>query len=116
MESARTVLAAAPEKDRQEAIRTAVNLALEGETREDLLVRMLPMGRYTYVMIHLLEPPDPPADGVRHWDAARSRLAAELRAVDERCLFDLIVTSKRWWMNDTVLEPPEEYATPRGKG
>lgn len=114
VESAKAVMQAAPDDELQNKIRAAVERGLEGEEREDLLLRMMPLGRFLYVMVHLRVKPAPSKDGVAHWDEVRSRVAAELRPVRERIVFDVIVVSKRWWMNDVEEEPQDEWV-PRRK-
>lgn len=92
------VLLAAPDPRTQERIRDLVETVLEPEDGQELAIRMLPVGRFLYLQIHVLVPAGTEVRVIDACDALRARLYGALKQVHPRLTLDVIFTADRRWI------------------
>ena len=94
----REVLFAAPDPEMQVHIRELVEGALDPEDRDRIFVRMLPVGRFLYLQVHVLVPRDNEARRIDEFDAVRNRMYEAVKHVHPRLMLDVIFTGDERWL------------------
>lgn len=93
----REMVMAAPAEAQQADVRSRVEGATGDLPVEMLRVRMAPIGRYFYVMVHVILPADWQPTSLRQIDDARCRVARALEGIHARPVLDVLFTSDRRW-------------------
>jgi predicted Co/Zn/Cd cation transporter (cation efflux family) len=97
-ENLREVLFAAPDEEMQIRIRELVEGALEPQDGDRIFVRMLPVGRFLYLQVHVLVPRDNEAMQITYHDAIRDRVYDAVRHVHPGLTLDVIFTGDERWL------------------
>ena len=91
------VLLSAPDVATQEKIRERVETILKSKEVDDITIRMLPVGRFLYLQIHVLLLPGTKVHLIDECDAVRSELNDALADIHERLSLDVIFTADKRW-------------------
>lgn len=93
----REVLQVAPQEKDQALVRAAVEKAVADLPTREIQIRMVKVGRYFYVLTHLLLPEDWKPESARTLDAIRCRIATALRDVPLQLVTDTVFTADPLW-------------------
>ena len=96
-ENLREVLQVAPERDEQREVTSRVEQALSDLPTREIQVRMAKIGRFFYVMTHVVLPHDWEPPRVTELDDVRCRIAKALEAVPLRVVTDTVFTADARW-------------------
>ena len=91
------VLLSAPDKATQQKIRERVETILKSKEIDEITIRMLPVGRFLYLQIHVLVSPGTKVHLIEECDALRGRLDDALADIHERLNLDVIFTADKRW-------------------
>lgn len=91
------VLMSAPDEATQQKIRERVEAVLQPGKEDEIAIRILPVGRFLYLQVHVLVPPGTEVRVIDECDAVRDHLAKKLRALHERLILDVIFTADKRW-------------------
>lgn len=91
------VLMSAPDEKVQQEIRERVASVLPPVEGEEIIIRMLPVGRFLYLQVHVLVLPGTEVGVIDQCDSIREQLALKLADVHERLTLDVIFTADRRW-------------------
>ena len=92
------VLLAAPDPEVQRRIRDRVEAVLPPGGEEEVSIRMVPVGRFLYLQIHVLVPSGTEARAIDECDAVRLRLYNALNEIYPRLVLDVAFTADRRWL------------------
>lgn len=92
------IIQVAPERDDQEMVEERVNATLGDLPRRKTVVRMMKVGRYFYVMVHVILEPDYAVGRVTDLDAVRTRVAGSLKDIPHRLVVDTVFTADERWV------------------
>lgn len=96
-ENLREVLQVAPPVNDQQAVRTAIEGAVADLPTREVQVRMVKVGRFFYVLTHVLLPEDWRPESTGALDAVRCRIARSLTEVPLRLVTDTVFTADAHW-------------------
>lgn len=99
-ENFKQVLQVAPEPEVQAEVRSLISDAARLEEDWRLKVRMVHMGRFFYVLVHIIMPPETRVESVADMDAIRSRLKQSLAGFHHRPVVDTVFTADDRWTGD----------------
>ncbi|MEA3301959.1 MAG: cation diffusion facilitator family transporter [Pseudomonadota bacterium] len=97
-ENLREVLMQAPSPEMQAEIRQKIVQAVEPVAEEQLYIRMLPVGRFLYLQVHILLPADAPLQGIEECDRVRERIHEGLKELHPRLTLDVVFTADERWL------------------
>ncbi len=97
-ENLREVLMQAPDPEIQSEVKQRIDEAVEPADDEEIFIRMLPVGRFLYLQVHILLPADAPMHGIGECDALRKRIHEQLKGLHPRLTLDVIFTADRRWL------------------
>ncbi|MCP3869648.1 MAG: cation transporter [Gammaproteobacteria bacterium] len=92
------VLLTAPEPELQLKIRGLVEQAYDPGEDGRIFVRMLPVGRFMYLQVHVLLSPDSPNTAITEYDGVRQRIHEAVKGVHPRLSLDVIFTADERWL------------------
>lgn len=97
-ENLREVLMQAPSPEIQAEIRERVEQAVKPAAEEQIYIRMLPVGRFLYLQVHILLPADAPLRGISECDSVRERIHEGLKDLHPRLTLDVVFTANERWL------------------
>ena len=97
-ENLREVLMQAPDADIQTEIKKRIEQAVKPAADEQIYIRMLPVGRFLYLQVHILLPANAPPQGISECDRVRERIHAGLKDLHPRLTLDVIFTADERWV------------------
>ena len=97
-ENLREVLMQAPSAEIQAEIRERIEQAVKPAPEEQIFIRMLPVGRFLYLQVHILLPADAPMHGIGECDALREHIHENTADLHPRLILDVIFTADRRWI------------------
>lgn len=98
-ENLREVLFAAPGQEMQVQIRGLVVGAFEPRDDERIFVRMLPVGRFLYLQVHVLVSRENLASRIDEQDRVRDRIYEAVRHIHPGLTLDVIFTGDERWLD-----------------
>jgi predicted Co/Zn/Cd cation transporter (cation efflux family) len=101
----RQVFQMAPEEPVRRAVYDRVEKVLRGIATDESKLRIIRIGRFLYVAIHVMVAPDAATGGVPELDAIRDRLRESLSDLDERVIVEAIFTRDERYLNFDLLAP-----------
>ena len=107
----REILQVAPEREDQEEVRKRVTSAVADLPVEKVDVRMVKMGRYFYVMVHVILLEDYRVNRIGSLDAVRCEIRRSISDVPLRLVTDIIFTADERWaiaVDDRLCEQSTE--------
>jgi cation diffusion facilitator family transporter len=103
-ENFRQVLLVAPVREEQEDIRRRVAEGL-GELRvAKTVTHMVEVGRFGYLLIHVVLPEEAASTGVGDLDAVRARIEKALEGVHPRLVIDVVFTTEERFAGDVPVD------------
>jgi predicted Co/Zn/Cd cation transporter (cation efflux family) len=94
----REVLMQAPSAEIQTEIRERIEQAIKPAAEEQIYIRMLPVGRFLYLQIHILLPADARLHGINECDSIRERIHENLKDFHPRLTLDVVFTADERWV------------------
>ena len=94
----REVLMQAPSPEIQTEIREHIEQAVKPADDEEIFIRMLPVGRFLYLQVHILLPADAPLRGIGECDSIRERIHEGLKEFHPRLTLDVVFTADERWL------------------
>ena len=88
------LLHVAPEPLEQSELQERFDEAMKAYSFEKTFLRMVKVGRYFYLMIHILVPPDL---GVKSLDEVRADIAKKMKGIRPNLIIDTIFTADEAW-------------------
>ena len=99
------LLQVAPEPSEQSEVQQRFDEAMKDYSFDKTFLRMVRVGRYFYLMIHILAPPDL---GVQALDEVRAHIAKTMKGMRPNLIIDTIFTADEAWATgamDAVVRP-----------
>tara|TARA_R110000850_G_scaffold87602_8_gene188294 strand:+ start:6625 stop:7548 length:924 start_codon:yes stop_codon:yes gene_type:complete len=87
------VLLASPDKGRQAEVRSRVEASIDGVEPRQISVRMIEMGRFFYVLIHIILPKGSSNIEVSTCDQIRLQISKSLKDLYDRPVVDVVFTA-----------------------
>lgn len=109
-DGARQVFQMAPEEPLRRAVYDRVEKVLRGVATDESKLRIIRIGRFLYVAIHVMVAPDAACGDVSDLDVVRDRLRESLADLDERVIVEAIFTRDERYLNFDLLAPAEPEA------
>jgi cation diffusion facilitator family transporter len=97
-ENLREVLMQAPDAEIQAEIQERIEQAVKPADDEEIFIRMLPVGRFLYLQVHILLPADAPLRGIGECDSIRERIHEGLKEFHPRLTLDVVFTADERWL------------------
>lgn len=101
----RQVFQMAPEEPVRRAVYDRVEKVLRGVAAEESKLRIVRVGRFLYIAMHILVVPEARCEDVSDLDELRDRLRESLADLDERVVVEVIFTRSGRYLNFDLLEP-----------
>ena len=93
IENGRDVAQIAPDTDQQREIQHLIENAVGPDVAEKVVVRMLPIGRVLYLLVHVLVARSSPTRDIAALDEIRSRIEKDLSETHPRLVIDVVFTA-----------------------
>src|SRR5262249_19568851 len=103
-EAVREVLHRAPPLEVQQEVRQRVSKALAGLPVQKIHARMVGVGRFFFVLIHVVVDEGFGARPVSELDQIRQQVEQSLRGVHDRIVLDVVFTADEYWATDGGLD------------
>jgi cation diffusion facilitator family transporter len=97
-ENLRQVLMQAPDEATQEKIRSRVIQAVQPTSEEEVLIRMLPVGRILYLQVFILVPRGTEVRVIDEFDAVRKSILDNTKDLHPQLTLDVMFTTDRHWV------------------
>ncbi len=97
-ENLREVLMQAPSPEIQAEIRERIEQAVKPAAEDQIYIRMLPVGRFLYLQVHILLPAYAPLHGINECDSVRERIHESLKDLHPRLTLDVVFTADERWL------------------
>ncbi len=97
-ENLREVLMQAPSPEIQAEIRERIEQAVKPAAEDQIYIRMLPVGRFLYLQVHILLPAYAPLHGIDECDSVRERIHESLKDLHPRLTLDVVFTADERWL------------------
>jgi predicted Co/Zn/Cd cation transporter (cation efflux family) len=91
------VLRFAPEKTDQQEVRSRVESAIDVPSLRKVNVGMVKIGRFFYVMVHVILPRDYRVERIGDLDEVRQRIFDALRSIPLKLVVDTVFTAEERW-------------------
>jgi cation diffusion facilitator family transporter len=96
------LLQVAPEPTVQQEVRQRFDRAIKDYSFAKTYLRMVKIGRYFYLMIHILVPREFRLSGVKDLDAMRAHIANHMKGIRPNLILDTIFTADEAWATDSM--------------
>lgn len=92
------LLQIAPPEEMQESVRKSIDKALNDVELNDKKIRMVKVGRYFYILVHILFDEDYPFDRLSMLDDIRIKIIEHIKEVQPSLIADIIFTSDKSYL------------------